>query len=99
LEQGPGFTVTRVATPTTSKAAADAGVNPDTLRYLRAGRPAGTTGAVGSGYRMYDGSTTDRVGLIKGAQGLGLRLDSIRERLGAATRLPASAVQGTLTAL
>jgi len=48
---------------------------------------------------MYDGSTTDRVGLIKGAQGLGLRLDSIRERLGAATRLPASAVQGTLTAL
>jgi DNA-binding transcriptional MerR regulator len=99
LDQGPGFTVTGVATRTISKAAAGAGVSADTLRYYeRVGLLAPPERSV-SGYRMYDGSTTDRVRLIKGAQGLGLRLDSIRERLGAATRLPASAVQGMLTAL
>jgi DNA-binding transcriptional MerR regulator len=81
LEPGPGFTVTGVATRTISRAAAEAGVSPDTLRYYeRVGLlepPERST----SGYRVYDASTTERVRLIKGAQGLGLSLDSIRELL------------------
>jgi DNA-binding transcriptional MerR regulator len=81
LESGPGLTVTGVATRTISRAAADAGVSPDTLRYYeRVGLLSPPERSAG-GYRMYDGSTTDRVRLIKGGQGLGLRLDSIRALL------------------
>jgi DNA-binding transcriptional MerR regulator len=81
LEPAPGFTVTGVATRTISRAAADAGVSPDTLRYYERVGLLAPPERSASGYRMYDGSTADRVRLIKGAQGLGLRLDSIRELL------------------
>lgn len=81
LEPGPGLTVTSVANRTISKAAADAGVSPDTLRYYeRVGLLAPVERST-NGYRVYDTSTTERVRLIKGSQGLGLSLDSIRELL------------------
>jgi DNA-binding transcriptional MerR regulator len=70
-----------VAIRTVSRAAADAGVSPDTLRYYERVGLLAPSERSATGYRMYDGSTTDRVRLIKGAQGLGLRLASIRDLL------------------
>jgi DNA-binding transcriptional MerR regulator len=81
LEPGPGFTVTDVAIRTISKAAADAGVSPDTLRYYERVGLLAPPERSASGYRVYDASTAERVRLIKGAQGLGLSLDSIRDLL------------------
>jgi DNA-binding transcriptional MerR regulator len=81
LEPRPGFTVTGVVTRTISRAAADAGVSPDTLRYYERVGLLAPSERSATGYRMYDASTTDRVRLIKGAQALGLRLDSIAELL------------------
>jgi len=81
LESGPGFTVALVSTRTISMAAADAGVSPDTLRYYERVGLLAPPERSANGYRVYDGLTTERVRLIKGAQGLGLRLDSIRELL------------------
>lgn len=81
LEPGPGFTVASVATRTISRAAADAGVSPDTLRYYERVGLLEPPERSSSGYRIYDASTTERIRLIKGAQALGLSLGSIRELL------------------
>jgi DNA-binding transcriptional MerR regulator len=66
---------------TISRAAAEAGVSPDTLRYYERVGLLEPPERTGSGYRMYDADTPGRVRLIKSAQRLGLRLASIRDLL------------------
>ena len=66
---------------TISKAAGDAGVSPDTLRYYERVGLLTPPARSASGYRVYDPATVERVRLIKAAQHLGLALDSIRDVL------------------
>jgi DNA-binding transcriptional MerR regulator len=66
---------------TISKTAADAGVSSDTLRYYERVGLLAPPERSASGYRVYDAATVERVRLIKGAQGLSLTLDSIRDVL------------------
>lgn len=66
---------------TISRAAAEAGVSPDTLRYYERVGLLEPPERTASGYRIYDAGTAERIRRIKGAQRLGLRLESIRELL------------------
>jgi DNA-binding transcriptional MerR regulator len=66
---------------TISSLADDFGVSPDTLRYYeRLGLlcPADRTA---SGYRLYDDGARERLGFIRAAQRMGLRLADIKELL------------------
>jgi len=61
--------------------AAQAGVTPDTLRYYERVGLLPAPHRTRTGYRLYDGVITERIGFIHKAQALGLTLEEVREVL------------------
>ncbi len=57
-----------------------------TIRYYEEIRLVSKPSRTASGYRLYEPETVDRLQFIKRAQGLGLRLDDIRDILNLADR-------------
>jgi DNA-binding transcriptional MerR regulator len=64
-----------------SEIAKRSGVSPDAVRYYEKEGLLPPVPRSPSGYRMFDGSTSERIRFIKGAQQLGLTLVEIRELL------------------
>jgi DNA-binding transcriptional MerR regulator len=64
-----------------SDIAARTGISPDTVRYYEKEGLLPPAPRSPSGYREYDESTAGRIGFIKGAQELGLKLAEIAELL------------------
>lgn len=74
------------------------GVNPKTVRYYESIGLLPAAERTSSGYRVYDEGDAERVGFIKAAQRLGMRLDEIAEVLALrdADKRPCSYVRGVL---
>lgn len=64
-----------------SEVAAEAGVNPQTLRYYERRGLVTEPPRAASGYRVYPAATVETVRFVKRAQELGFTLDEIRELL------------------
>ncbi len=78
--------------------AREVGVNPKTVRYYENIGLLPAAERTSSGYRIYGGDDVDRVGFIKAAQRLGMRLDEIAEVLALrdADKRPCSYVRDVL---
>lgn len=78
--------------------ARNVGVNPKTLRYYETIGLLPAAERTSAGYRVYGQGDADRVGFIKAAQRLGMRLDEIAEVLALrdANKRPCSYVRGVL---
>jgi DNA-binding transcriptional MerR regulator len=68
-------------TMTISKLASQTGVTPDTLRYYQKIGLLPPAERTDAGYRLFDDSYVSRLGFIKSAQRLGLRLKDIAQLL------------------
>lgn len=66
---------------TISELADEFGVSSDTLRYYGRLGLLDATSRSRAGYRLYDEEARDRLGFIRGAQRMGLRLADIKELL------------------
>ena len=77
-----------------------AAVTPDTLRYYERLSLLPPPPRTGSGYRLYDRSTIERVAFIRKAQALGLSLEEVGEvlRFAAEGTRPCQHVRATLAA-
>ena len=64
-----------------SEIAKRSGVSPDAVRFYEKEGLLPPPPRTESGYRAYDESTAQRIGFIKGAQAMGLKLSEIRELL------------------
>lgn len=78
--------------------AAQVGVNPKTVRYYERIGLLPAAERTSTGYRVYDEGDRERLGFIKAAQRLGMRLDEIAEVLALrdADRRPCGYVRGVL---
>jgi DNA-binding transcriptional MerR regulator len=66
---------------TVSQLASRTGVSPDTVRYYEREGLLHPPERSPAGYRLYDEPSADRIGFVRRAQNLGLRLKEIRELL------------------
>jgi len=66
---------------TVSQLASRTGISPDTVRYYERERLLPPPARSPAGYRLYDEESIERVGFVRRAQDLGLRLREIRELL------------------
>ncbi len=80
MELGPRFTLLGVS-QTISSLADDFGVTSDTLRYYERLGLLTSAARTPSGYRLYDDGARERLGFIRAAQRMGLRLGDIKELL------------------